>query len=146
MLSLAFNILHVVLANLFNFITGSEREKICTNYDDVNTTFWIRHYRITNQQKDCNTPCRTVSAVLGAKNYLNHSKEEQGYARLDLYFPPRATLSKEHYLYTFFTFFSEVGGYVSLILGYSFFELFRWICRVMESKAKEIERIGKSTN
>ena len=126
------------------FVSGSERENICTKYSDVNTTFWIRHFRVTNQQKDCNTPCRTVSANLGAKNYLNHSMENQNYARLDLYFSPRATVTKEHYLYTVLTFISEVGGYVSLILGYSFFELFRWICRVMDVKAKEIERTGKS--
>ena len=92
---------------------------------------------------DCNTPCRTVSTALGAKNYLNRSNEEQEYAQLDLYFSARATLTKEHYLYTFLIFFSEVGGYVSLILGYSFFELFRWICRVMEIKEKQIRRTGK---
>ena len=95
---------------------------------------------------DCNTPCRTVSATLGAKNYQKHSMDEQGYAGLDLYFSPRATVTKEHYLYTFLIFFSEVGGYVSLILGYSFFELFRWICRVIEIKEKQIRRTGKSIN
>ena len=70
--------------------------------------------------------------------------ESQNYARLDLYFSPRATVTKEHYLYTVLTFISDVGGYVSLILGYSFFELFRWICRVMDVKAREIERTGRS--
>ena len=95
---------------------------------------------------DCNTPCRTVTATLGAKNYLKHSVDEQKFARLDLYFSPRATVTKEHYLYTFLIFFSEVGGYVSLILGYSFFELFRWICRVIEIKEKQIRRTGKCVN
>ena len=70
--------------------------------------------------------------------------ENQNYARLDLYFSPRVTVTREHYLYTVLTFISEVGGYVSLILAYSFFELFRWICRVMDVKAKEIERTGRS--
>ena len=121
------------------FITGSEQAKICTEYNDVNITFWIRWFRITNQQKDCNTPCRTVTAELGAKNYKTYALAGQNYSQLDLYFSPRTTQTTEHLLYTFLIFFSEVGGYVSLILGYSLFELFQFICRAIDFKMNQMK-------
>ena len=129
------------------FITGSERAKICTEYNDVNTTFWIRHFRITNQQKDCNTPCRTVTAELGAKNYKRYAIADQKYSQLDLYFSPRAIQTTEHFLYTFLIFISEVGGYVSLILGYSLFELIQLICRTIEVKMNRVvsTTVGKNS-
>ena len=128
------------------FITGSEQSKICTEYNDVNTTFWIRHFRITNQQRDCNTPCHTVTAELGAKNYRAYALADQKYSQLDLYFSPRAIQTTEHFLYTFLIFFAEVGGYVSLILGYSLFELFRWICLAVELKTKQVKSSSLNNN
>ena len=94
-------------------------ENICTNHMDVNTTFWIGWNRITNQKKDCLSPCHTTITNFGAKNFQRLENEKYGY--MYLYFLSRVVVSEEKYLYSFLKLIAQIGGY----LGW--YRLFVWI-------------------
>ena len=114
--------------------------KICTQADDIKTAFWIHWNQVTNQKKDCNIPCRSLTVNLGAKNYVKKNISDQDYALLYLYYAPRVTQSIEHWLYTVLSLFAEIGGYVGLILGYSLFNLAAWISDLIEQRIKKMEQ------
>ena len=85
---------------------------ICSNPNDINTTFWIGWNRITNQEKDCLPPCHTTSVNVGAKNYQKF--DNRNYSQMYFYFPSRVMRSEEHYLITFLKLIAQVGGYLGL--------------------------------
>ena len=90
---------------------------VCTKEKDVNTSYWIYWNKITNQQNDCNKPCKSIVVSIGGKNY-NYNKT-RNFGSVRFYFSMTSTKTLEHYLYTFTNLFAEVGGYVGLLLGYS---------------------------
>ena len=94
-------------------------ENICRNHVDINTTFWIGWNRITNQKKDCLSPCHTTIANFGAKNFQRIENEKYGY--MYLYFLSRVVVSEEKYLYSALKLIGQVGGYLGL------YRLFVWI-------------------
>ena len=94
-------------------------QKICTNHMDVNTSFWIGWNRITNQKKDCLSPCHTTITNFGAKNFQRLENEKHGY--MYLYFLSRVVVSEEKYLYSFLKLIGQIGGYLGL------YRLFVWI-------------------
>ena len=52
-------------------------------------------------------------------------KDEDQHGTAYFYFPQRVVQSKEHNFYSFLSMVAEVGGYVGLLLGVSFFHLVR---------------------
>ena len=69
-------------------------------------------------------------ANLGTANYeINTNVTE-----MILYMPSRVMQSSEHYLISFMSMASEIGGYVGLFLGVSFFHFARFIATAMEKK------------
>ena len=92
---------------------------VCTDEKDIVSSFNIYHKRITNQQNDCNRPCKSLVLNIGGKNY--EKKENQ--TLLYLYFSMTSAKTTERYLYSFTTMFAEIGGYLGLLLGYSFLDL-----------------------
>ena len=92
---------------------------ICATPKDINTTFWIGWNRITNQERDCLSPCRTTNVNLGAKNY--EKLEADTHSLVYFYFPSRVSKSQENYLYTFLKLIGQIGGYLGL------YRLFLWI-------------------
>ena len=42
-----------------------ESQNICSHAKDINTTFWISWDRITNQHKDCLSPCHATIVNVG---------------------------------------------------------------------------------
>ena len=121
------------------YATNGTNSSICTEPDDIKTAFQIAWDRVTNQKKDCNIPCHSLTVNLGAKNYQNKTIAKQDYALLYLYYAPRVTMSIEHFLYTVLNLFAEIGGYVGLILGYSLFNCASWISGAIETKVKRME-------
>ena len=91
---------------------------ICSRSNDINTTFWIGWNRITNQGKDCLTPCRTTLVNVGAKN--NQRFENRTYSQVYFYFSPRVMKSQERYLYSFLKLVAQIGGYLGL------YRIFLW--------------------
>ena len=116
--------------------------KICTKPKDINATFWIAWNRVTNQKKDCNVPCRSATVSLGAKNYQNKTVKAEDYAKLYLYYAPRVTQNIENWLYTSLNLFAQIGGYVGLILGYSFFHILRMISSMIEAQVRKMEKVN----
>ena len=106
---------------------------ICTKGKDVNIASTIATNLLINGEHVCNHPCRSVTVNLGGKNYQNVSMEQQDFAVLDLYFLPLATQNNEKEMYTLLNLWSEIGGYVGLLLGYSLFSFFRWINKGFET-------------
>lgn len=95
--------------------------QVCTKENDVNASYWIYYNKITNQQNDCNRPCKSIIVSVGGKNY-NYNKNNN-YGTAMFYFSMTSTKTMENYLYTFTNLFAEVGGYLGLLLGYSCLDL-----------------------
>ena len=86
--------------------------KICTKPHDINRTFWISWNRITNQMKDCLSPCYTTITNIGAKNFQKLDDDTYGF--MYLYFLSRVVVSEEKYLYSFLKLIGQIGGYLGL--------------------------------
>ena len=95
--------------------------QVCTLEKDVNASYWIYWYRITNQLNDCNKPCKSVVLNIGGKNYKYDGNTT--YATALFYFSMTSTQTTEHYLYSPTSLFAEIGGYLGLLLGYSCLDL-----------------------
>ena len=101
-----------------------DNQNICSKDSDIDKAFWISWNRITNQKKDCLSPCHTTLINVGAKNHRKHIDKE--YARMDTYFASHVMQSKEHYYYTVLKLFAQIGGYIGLFrLTVLLLDLFR---------------------
>ena len=96
-----------------------QNDKICTKPNDTEAALLISNSRSTNQMQDCERPCESSTVDVVGKNYRKYTTRE--YGELYIYFAYVVSQSKEHYFYTFYRLLAEVGGYVGLFLGYSFF-------------------------
>ena len=114
------------------------QRSICTLKQDINTTFWTAWNRVTNQLNDCSDPCESLFINVGGKNL--RSVQDQDYGELYLYFAPKVVISQEHYLYDFVTLMAEVGGYVGLLLGFSFAHLLEWFNAAFENSMRHYEQ------
>ena len=94
---------------------------VCTKENDINSSFNIYYKRITNQQNDCNKPCKSIVLNIGGKNYEKNENQTFGVGLF--YFSMTSTKTTEKYLYSFTSMFAEIGGYLGLLLGYSFLDL-----------------------
>ena len=56
----------------------------------------------------------------GGKEVTNNSRND---SRLMLYFAPNVLRSEEHYMYDMGSLIADFGGYVGLLIGYSFSHL-----------------------
>ena len=101
-------------------------------------TFRIAWDRITNQKRDCLNPCQTLILTVGAKNVA--LDESRDFGELYLYFSPRIKRSEEHYFYTFLSLMAEIGGYVGLFLGFSFWHLAEWSSAAIQVRIKQHEK------
>ena len=101
-----------------------DNQNICSNNSDIQKAFWISWNRITNQKKDCLSPCHATLINVGAKNNRKYTNKDSG--RVDLYFSPHVMQSKEHYYYTVIKLFAQIGGYIGLFrLTLFLLDLFR---------------------
>ena len=46
-----------------------DNQNICSNTEDIQTAFWIAWKRITNQEKDCLSPCHATIVNVGKQLY-----------------------------------------------------------------------------
>ena len=76
------------------------------------------------QKNDYPVPCKNMLVSVGGKN--SEKNKDKDLATAFFYFAPRAVLSEENYLYDVDTLLAEVGGYVGLLLGFSFAHLLQW--------------------
>ena len=55
-------------------------------------------------------------------------------AILKVNFPQKIEVSKEDYIYPFLVLYADIGGYVTILLGISAFDVFTWIYSKIKSK------------
>lgn len=67
--------------------------------------------------------------------------QERDYGEVYFYFSPRVKHSSEHYFYSFLSLMGEVGGYVGLFLGFSFWHLAEWMTLLIKQKIKGHEKV-----
>ena len=115
-----------------------DNSNICTDKDDVDKAFDISWTRGTNQMKDCKKPCHSLEISL-----IGDKSEPANHTRLLIFFKGIVTKSEEKRLYTWRNLFAEIGGYVGIFLGYSFFSLGEAIARVSKHMVEKIT--GRST-
>ena len=89
-----------------------DNENICSIGSDIDKSFWISWNRITNQKKDCLSPCHTTLMNVGAKNQRKYN--DKFFAQMDVYFSSHVMKSEEHYYYTVIKLLAQIGGYVGL--------------------------------
>ena len=130
-----------------------DNDKICKNFSDIRKAFKVSWTRITNQQKDCLSPCHATLVSVGAKN--KYKQYDQDFARMDVYFASHVMQSKEHYHYTALKMLAQIGGYVGLFrLSLFVLELFQCnkyrqddkILAVAHKKICKKKRCKKSTH
>ena len=86
-------------------------------------------------RSDCDSPCATMQVSAKGNNI---TPAKSGKPQLVLYFQSRIQIGTEHYLYTLLSFFAEVGGYVSLILGYSLLNIAEVIVAAFDKKLRKL--------
>ena len=85
-------------------------------------------------RSDCTSPCATMQVSAKGNNI---TPAKSGKPQLVLYFQWRIQIGTEHYLYTVLSLFAEVGGYVSLILGYSLLNIAEVIVAAFDKKLRK---------
>ena len=121
-----------------------DNDNICTKPEDINTAFWIAWHRVTNQRKDCDSPCHRLIIDLGAKEILDSANNKT--STLMLYFPQKMLVNKEHYLYTLLTLLAEIGGYMGLLLGYSLFNIATLVNHIIDGHIEKHRAMMESSN
>ena len=94
--------------------------------------------RVSNQYKDCNLPCNTLTVQLGAENHQHNENKFE--ATVDFYFSPNVTLITEHFLHTTISFMSDIGMYFGLLLGCSIFQLATIVYKAFGRKISQLEK------
>ena len=111
-----------------------DNSNICNKTSDVNATVWVAQGMMKSIRSDCDSPCATMQVSAMGNNVV---PAKAGKPQLVLYFQSRIQIGREQYLYTMLSFFAEVGGYVSLILGYSLLNLAEVIISAFERMMKK---------
>ena len=121
-----------------------DNSNICTKKNDINASFsiWIQHLL---KKKDCAHPCSTMVVELGAKNIIRH-ENNPGRTQIVIYFSPYVTKVTEKYLYSLLGMLADVGGYIGLLLGYSFLHLAKLVYKMFSTKIQELEDKNKIRN
>ena len=121
-----------------------DNSNICTKKNDINASFriWIQHLL---KKKDCAPPCSTMVVELGAKNIIRH-ENNPGRTQIVIYFSPYVTKVTEKYLYSPLGMLADVGGYIGLLLGYSFLHLAKLVYKLFSTKIQELEDKNKIQN
>ena len=105
----------------------------------LNTNAWQKATSIVKESIDasndfCLQPCDFLMVTVGTTNYeLTSNKSSQ----MTFYMPNRVMQSTERFLLSFLSMASEIGGYVGLLLGVSFFHFARFLTFVMEKRQEE---------
>ena len=119
------------------WVLPKKQYKVCTSSQ---ANKWIKS--LNNLGRDCPKPCEFMMINVGSKNVVdNYDESENGtlskYALQYLYFATRIIVSEEHDLYTFLSLAAEIGGYVGLLLGVSFFHLARFLKSKIEGEKNQ---------
>ena len=122
-----------------------ENSNICKKANDIKASFRIWYKHATNQKRDCAPPCRTMVIELGAKNIIRHEKNHSR-TEILIYFSPYVTKVNEKYLYSPLGMLADVGGYIGLLLGYSFLHLAKLVYKLFSTKIQELEDKNKIQN
>ena len=77
--------------------------------------------------KDCKKPCHSLEVSL-----IGHKSDPSNHTILNIFFKTIVTRSEEKHLYTWRNLFAEIGGYVGMFLGYSFFSIGKAIARMLK--------------
>ena len=97
----------------------STNENVCTSLDDITESYRIWKNTVENDVGVCPIPCHFVSVNVDAKDSHETAETNTNLAISTFYFPSAITKSTEHEIYDLLRVFGEIGGYISLLLGYS---------------------------
>ena len=122
-----------------------DNEKICSNTNDTHTAFWIAWNRITNQKRDCLTPCHTTLLHVGAKNQQGY--DDKNYSQMSSYFSAQVMKSEEHYFFTIIKLVAQIGGYVGLTrLAMTLLELCNFGKLRQDDKLRDLLKLKRKNN
>ena len=109
---------------------------ICSNEtESLMESYKAYENAMTNKNGQCSEMCESLETSLFT---INNGMRKDGKALLGIHLPRRVMFTEEHYLYSSVSLFAEIGGYVGLLLGYSFLNLAYIFDNFM---AKEIQNL-----
>ena len=123
-----------------------DNEKICSNTNDTHTAFWIAWNRITNQERDCLTPCHTTMVHVSGKNQ-EHLLKYKKYSQMFSYFSAQVPKSKEHYVFSIIKLVAQIGGYIGLFrLFMTFLDLCNFRRLRQDDKLRALIKSNRQNN
>uniref|UniRef100_A0A0K2V2D2 Uncharacterized protein n=1 Tax=Lepeophtheirus salmonis TaxID=72036 RepID=A0A0K2V2D2_LEPSM len=72
-------------------------------------------------EKDCDSPCNFQ--MVNVASITSQKISFKNISMYTVYLPSRVQVNTEHYLYLFLDAAAEIGGYVGILLGVSFYDL-----------------------
>lgn len=116
-----------------------DNRNICKNPKDRDLSYWKHYNSITNQEYTCPNPCNFLKVNIGSKNRKALTKNR---TELFIYFQNRILASQESLLVTTLELAAEIGGYLGLFLGLSFFTFADMISTVINRRIRNLKKIG----
>ncbi len=55
-------------------------------------------------------------------------------------------VQEEKFFYSWISLMAEIGGYVGLLMGVSFFHGARWVCHLLDRRSREVDRVNNLDN
>ena len=82
----------------------------------------------------CPTPCGTMDIWFGIPviDELRDIPEDSTAAKLRMYFKKMVRVRKSYIVYTIVSLFAEIGGYMGLLLGFSFMDFTRIVYKIVD--------------
>ncbi len=89
-------------------------------------------------------PCKALMVTLSGRNFQPFQLgSDRRVGAMFLYFPPRVVLNQERYFYSPISLMAEIGGYVGLLLGVSFFQLAAWATAFIDGKIRAMRHVKR---
>ena len=85
---------------------------------------------MTNQEKDCNAQCQFIMADLSTskaggplRDRFDKNNPNTTTAAIRIHYPSKVEVNKEEYIYPLMHLFAEMGGYASILVGFSLLDV-----------------------
>ena len=87
---------------------------------------------MTNQEKDCNAQCQFIMADLSTSKFstlrdpFDEGAENTTKVAIRVHYPNKVEVHKEQYIYPLMQLFAEMGGYASILVGFSLVDVVKF--------------------
>ena len=116
------------------------RQNVCAKESDRQRSFLLYQNHRRNQQGICPSPCAFTNVFFGPP-VEEEFKGADFKSRLIVYFRRDVKVTKEYYLVSEISTIAEIGGYASLLLGFSLYNLTDVMDHMVEQWHRALQRL-----